>query len=256
MKSVNERLNFLCKYRSAIALCILTFCGLVISNSAMSQEESNTSDNTDKLSIGFVGGATLNSFNFNGMMLGFSSGAYFKYQLSPALDLQPELKYSMLGGVRRNAIQDYSSIGGNVNSIELFNRGVQISTVDIPVLLRFSPSAFRTENFTPRILAGGYFAYAFDLTEHQDKLFNFSDGTRVFTSGLIQDVSDYYEKGNYGFIVGFGLEFTGATNAFGIDLRYRQGINESSLVGFAPEYMAGSIRMSSLSIDFSFQIFH
>lgn len=255
MKSANESVKPLVKPRTFLLFGLIILSMALMSNQLSAQEDSKATSE-DKLSIGFVGGAAMNSFNFNGVSIGASAGAYFKYKLSDALDLQPELKYSMLGGVRRNALVDYSSIGGNVNSIELFNRNVQINTVDVPIILRISPRQFRTESFSPRFILGGYFAYAFDLTEHQDKLFNFSDGTRVYTSGLVEDVSDYYEQANFGFVVGFGLEFTGASNAFGIDLRYRQGINQSSLVGFAPEQYAGSIRMSSISLDFTFQIFH
>ena len=254
MKSANESVKPLVKPRTFI-LCGLFILSLTFSSQKLRAQNESGATSEDKLSIGFVGGAAMNSFKFNGVSFGASAGAYFKYKLSDALDLQPELKYSMLGGVRRNALVDYSGFGGNVSSIELFNRNVQVNTVDLPVLLRISPRQFRTESFRPQIIVGGYFAYAFDLTEHQDKLFNFSDGTRVYTSGLVEDVSDYYEQANYGFIVGFGLEFTGAPNAFGVDLRYRQGINESSLVGFAPEQYAGSIRMSSISLDFTFQIF-
>jgi hypothetical protein len=254
MESANESVKTQFKPRFYL-LCGLFILSLAIGQPSLMAQDENDALEEDKLSIGFVGGASMNSFNFNGISIGTSVGAYFKYKLSDALDLQPELKYSMLGGVRRNAWVDYSALGGNVNSIELFNRNVQINTVDIPVLLRISPRQFRTETFTPRIIVGGYFAYAFDLTEQQDKLFNFADGTRAYTSGLVEDVTDYYEQANYGFIVGLGLEFTGASNSFGIDLRYRQGINQSSLVGFAPEQYAGSIRMSSISLDFTFEIF-
>ena len=209
----------------------------------------------DKISIGLVVGGNLNSFNFNGLSMGFSGGVYFDYRFNDALSLRPEVKYSQLGGVRRNAFVDYSDLGGNVDAVHLYNRNVRISTADLPVILRISPRQLRSERFTPRILIGGYFAFAFDMTEHQDKLFHFSDGTEVYTSGLIADVSSYYEQAHYGVIGGIGFDFTGAESVFSLDIRYRQGINETSLVGFEPQQYAGSIRLSTISFDFSFQIF-
>lgn len=254
MKSLSEHVKIYIQPRVLI-FTITCLLFMLFANGQVLAQDMEDGDSEDNFSVGFVGGVAMNSFNFNGNSLGVSGGAYFNFMLSENFDLRGELKYSMLGGVRRNAIVDYSFLGGNVNSIELFNRNVQINTVDVPVLFRFSPEQFRTDSFTPRIIVGGYFAYAFELAERQDKLFNFSDGSRVYTSGLIEDVSDYYERANYGFIVGVGLEFTGASKVFGIDLRYRQGINQSSLVGFAPEQYAGSIRMSSISLDFSYQLF-
>lgn len=253
MKSADERLK---SKHKLLSIFIAAFLVILLKTPLTGQEEKEPKIAEDIISIGVVAGTSMNSFNFNGMSFGVSGGAYFKFAFSPAFHLQPEIKYSILGGVRRNAFVDYSNLGGNVNSVELFNRNVQLHSVEFPVLLRIAPEQFRTDRFTPRILFGGFIAYAFELTEHQDKLFNFSDGSRVYTSGLLEDVSDYYEQLNYGFIVGFGIEFTGGSNPFGIDLRYRQAVNQASLVGFVPEHYAGSIRISSITIDFTFGIFN
>lgn len=252
----NKAIPLICK-KHMLRIVVLSIFMIYLNNESFSQSDDDVSEASVErdVAIGIIGGANFNSFNFNGVSIGGSIGAYLNYPLSSSLSLQPELKYSMLGGVRRNAVQDFSAIGGNVVSVELFNRNVQLSTVDLPILLKFTPNAFADAAFKPVFTAGGYVAYAFDLTEHQDKLFQFEDGSRVFTSGLLQDVSDFYEEGHWGFIVGLGFEFESEANSYGFDIRYRQGINETSLVGFAPEHFAGSIRTSSISFDVFVRIF-
>lgn len=131
---------------------------------------------------------------------GWQAGFFYRLQLSDALSIQPELLYVERGSEFEILNAALSRADASVES--------ETKYVEIPVVARLRLGALPVN-----IQVGAYGAYLADVE------YTFRSGLLDMGSDLIDDDRDNYNRSDWGFIGGVGVEFLNFT----IDLRYTQG---------------------------------
>lgn len=149
--------------------------------------------------FGLKGGITFykGSIDFAGFeestssALGFTAGIYAEFQLSDYLSIQPEILYN-----QKNTKDDDGFFDDNSQT--------NFTYLDVPVLLRLNVPL--EGKVSPFVTAGPYIGYLLDASDE----FN----------GETEDISEFIENLNYGFMIGGGVQY----GNFHVEVRYDIGL--------------------------------
>lgn len=123
--------------------------------------------------------------------LGFTAGVYAEFPLSDYISIQPEVLYTQK---RTEESDDFFDTDNQVT----------FTYLDVPLLLRLNLPL--EGSISPFVTAGPYVGYLLDAKDE----FN----------GETEDISEFIEDLNYGFIIGGGIQF----GNFNVEVRYDIGL--------------------------------
>jgi len=247
----------------AMTLATMVFCTLQVS----AQEQ---------FSVGAKVGANINQFTQPGTTIGFSVGAYATYQVLPYLNVKVEPQYSQQGGARQSYYIDYSSLEGNVSTVDFINPSVIMHNIEVPVLVELTLPEFVDQSVIPKLILGGSYTFMAKASETHTLRFNFNNGSSGVPTPSVdagyqhEDVTDNYARNQFSAIVGLGVMFKTDKRNFQFDVRYRQGFTQVNKIKFpdaiqkstsstafpAANGVGGNLYTSTLSINFSMTIFN
>jgi hypothetical protein len=124
----------------------------------------------------------------------FAIGGFYAREVSEIFVLQPEIYYSVKGGIEND--EDGEST-------------LKLSYIDIPVLLKFN-LPIKDRNWAPNLYAGPYLAFLMGADV---------DGN---------DVKDFFKSTDFGLVVGAGIDFRlgEGKNLLNLDFRYSMGMTK------------------------------
>jgi hypothetical protein len=183
--------------------------------------------------VGIKGGYTLSKFLLKspdplpfewGNLPFFTGGLYFSLNMG-FVTIQPEVLYTRMGG--RWAIDA-------ANSLEF-----QFDYVQVPLLLKFN--VVPAGPIRPFIYGGGYGGYMIKCT-----------GVMVVDGTALpgEDLSDTYEKLDYGVLGGAGLTFKLPGIAISVEGRYNYGLRNLYIDPAEGEFMRNTSIMALVGIGF------
>ncbi|MBS1682257.1 MAG: PorT family protein [Bacteroidetes bacterium] len=225
-----------------------------------------------QISVGAKLGANLNQFSQPGTTIGFSAGAFASYRITSFLNVKVEPQYTLQGGARQTYYRDYSSLGGNVSSVEFINPNITMHNIEVPLLVELTLPEFAEENVIPKLIVGGSYTFMAQAIESRTERFIFT-GTptppAVDVGYQHEDVTDNYTRNQFSAIVGLGVMFKTDKRDFQFDIRYRQGFSQVNLIKFPDAIqktsssssipangVGGNLFTSTLSFNFSMTIFN
>jgi hypothetical protein len=199
------------------------------------------------LRFGAKAGANLNQFTQPGTIIDFNVGAMLGIQFSEIIGIRAELLYSGLGGGLENFTRDLSDIGGTVSSVTYLNRSVYMKNVELPVMLTFMLGSEGVVR--PKILLGGSYAFMAATWEHNDKLYQFSNGMTGFYSNTVENITGQIQPHQFSVQGGISMEFDLGGKIFVHELRYRKGVNNVNVLRGIPG-TGGELLPSTISLSF------
>lgn len=221
------------KFKPIIA--VLAF-GLAINFSSRAQEEAATVEEAAASSGGGIGieltygveaGTTWSSFSrggssFTDNMVGFAVGGFAKTQLMGPLGVSAELLYSQQGGA--NVAPEYYFTEEQIQFGEyiLEDVDVRLHKLSMPILLNVTPDDMPgAGDVKPVAYAGVDLGYV--IAANSQSYYRYSD----FVIGNVpgsEVISSFY-RFDYAAVLGTGVTFEGENRGYGIDVKYRFGLN-------------------------------
>lgn len=144
--------------------------------------------------------------NFETMKPGFHGGIYAQINLHPMFSIQPEVLYSMQGGMEKDVVDGFIQTTS-------YKRTLTTHNVIVPVMLQFSPVKMIT------IEAGPQFGFNLGMSRH-DEVTTEGAVNRGNGSDYTYD-SDYYNMFDFGLAAGLKLNVASNVNIYA---RYNFGL--------------------------------
>ncbi|MFO8030737.1 MAG: porin family protein [Cyclonatronaceae bacterium] len=155
----------------------------------------------------------------------FSGGAYFRYYITPAFSIQPELLYTTKGGRIR---QDVDFQGQDMR----FDGNLMMKYINLPLLFRLGtynpppePPGYSPPGYTYHVLAGASMAYNTDARLTGNLSGNFLESE--FSEQFTRSVQNQFRNNDFSVIVGAGFEY-GRHTRFTFDIRYELSVQDIS----------------------------
>lgn len=232
-----------------------------------------------QISVGAKTGVNLNQFQQPGTTIGVSLGAYGSYQFNPFLTVKIEPQYSLEGGARPNYYRYYGAVSDNISYVYHINPSVRFHNLVIPLLVEATLPELTDQTIVPFIVVGASYAMTMSAMEVHTKRYSFNDqlGSSSSSSSSSssfsmpemdvsyqkENVTDNYLRNQWSLWLGMGMKVKTGERTFGVDVRYRHGLNNLNQFRFASPGngsdigipgTGGNLFSSTLSINFSMSI--
>jgi hypothetical protein len=243
------------KFRSLFTALAL---GTLLSAGAYAQEaesaESSSSGGTGmELKFGLEVGGTWSSFarnmnSFTDKQAGYTIGAFAKTQLMGPLGVSVGLLYSQQGAA--NIDPYFTNLPALVNNGGIYTRDVDIKThkVALPILINITPNDMPgAGDVKPVAYAGVEVDYLVAANQKSYKELGAGNQALVLGNSAPVSYTSSMNTFDYGAVIGAGITFEGEDRGYGIDVKYKMGINNvnNALSYFISNYF----NQNSLSVS-------
>lgn len=251
---INKKMKL--KFKSVLAL--LAF-GAVFASASYAQEGESSSESSSggtgmDLKYGLEVGSTWSSFARNGnsftdKQIGFAVGGFAKMQLMGPIGASVELLYSQQGAAD---VSPYYYYDGNY----VYQAGLNIENVDVkmhkvamPILLNLTPNDMPgAGDVKPVAYAGVELGYLVAASAKRYVIDYYGTPRVVLGNMPGGNITSNFLRFDYAGVIGAGITFEGEQRGYGIDVKYRLGMNNIHFNEL--NYISNKYNQNSLLVSF------